>query len=62
MAKKVITKLSYLDKDVSKDLQPYILSISYKDRLENFTSEISLNLADKSENYLNKWYPEIEDA
>ena len=56
---KVIIK--YEQKDITSDIQPYLLSVSYTDYLEGQSDEVQVELEDVDGRWRQKWYPEQGD-
>lgn len=56
---KVIIK--YEQNDITSDIQPYLLSVSYTDYLEGQSDEVQVELEDVDGRWRQKWYPEQGD-
>lgn len=50
-------KLTYDQKDVTTELAPFILAISYTDVLEGESDELEVNIEDKDHRWKNGWFP-----
>lgn len=50
-------KLTYGQKDVTTELAPYILQITYTDVLEGESDELEVNIEDKDSRWKNGWFP-----
>lgn len=48
--------------NISKDISPYLLSISYTDNEEDETDDLQITLQDREQLWLNKWLAEAVDA
>ena len=57
------TELSiiYENKDISRDIAPFLLSFTYNDNASDKADDIALSLEDRSKNWLNGWFPEKGD-
>lgn len=53
--------VKYEQKDISSDIRPYFLSLSYTDYLEGQSDEIQLDLEDTDGRWLRSWYPNQGD-
>lgn len=56
------TIIIYEGKDVTRDFETIIESVTFKEYLENKASEIDLTLSNASGNFFNDWHPSIDDA
>lgn len=50
-------KLTYDQKDVTTELAPYILAISYTDVLSGESDELEVNIEDRDHRWKNGWFP-----
>ncbi len=50
-------RLTYDKKDVTAELAPYILQITYTDVLEGESDELEVNIEDKDHRWKNGWFP-----
>lgn len=50
-------KLTYDQKDVTTQLAPYILQITYTDVLEGESDELEVNIEDRDHRWKNGWFP-----
>ena len=53
--------IKYEQKDITSDIRPYFLSLSYTDYLEGQSDEIQLELEDVDGRWLRTWYPNQGD-
>lgn len=53
--------LTYEKKDISAQLAPYVLSITYTDYLQGQSDELDINLEDRDERWKKGWYPQKGD-
>ena len=53
--------IKYEQKDITSDIQPYLLSVSYTDYLEGQSDEVQVELEDVDGRWRQKWYPEQGD-
>ncbi len=51
-------KITYAGKDVTADLAPYLLELTYTDRLNGQSDELDITLMDNIGRWLDNWYPE----
>jgi phage protein D len=49
--------LVYSKKDISADIAPYVLSVSWTDHLEGESDEIEIELEDRDGLWMDAWYP-----
>lgn len=54
--------LEYEGKDISKDVSPYILQITYTDALQGESDDLEINLEDRDSRWKNGWWPQKGDA
>ena len=50
-------KLTYGQKDVTTELAPFILAITYTDALEGESDELEVNIEDRDHRWKNGWFP-----
>jgi uncharacterized protein len=50
-------KLTYDQKDVTTELAPFVLAITYTDCLEGESDELEVNLEDRDHRFKNGWFP-----
>lgn len=50
-------KLTYDQKDITSELAPYILQITYTDVLEGESDELEVNIEDRDSRWKNGWFP-----
>lgn len=50
--------VSYNNKNITSDISPFLLSISYTDKTEGESDEIEIELHDADDRWKNSWYPE----
>lgn len=48
--------------DITKDISPYLLSVSYTDNEEDETDDLQISLQDRDQIWLSKWLQEAVDA
>ena len=53
--------LEYEGKDISKDVSPYILQITYTDVLQGEADSLEINLEDRDHRWKNGWFPQKGD-
>lgn len=53
--------ITYNNKDVTADITPYIISITYKDATEEKSDEIQIQVTNSSNIWLNEWYTKFKD-
>lgn len=53
--------LEYAGKDISADIAPYILDITYTDALQGESDDIEINLTDADHRWKNGWFPQRGD-
>lgn len=53
-----VGQLAYNGKDISADIAPYLLSVTYTDYLEGESDEIEVRLENTDRRWENEWYPE----
>lgn len=49
--------IKYNGKNITKDITPYILSFSYKDNISKQADDITLELRDNKQLWINGWFP-----
>ena len=54
--------LSYEQKDITADIAPYLISLSYTDYLGEQSDELQVDFEDVDGRWLRSWYPEQGDA
>lgn len=62
MARYVELKINYEGANISKDLEPYILSFTYNDNSGDKSDDINLTLQDRDSDWLNGWLPSKGDS
>ena len=55
-------RILYGQKDISSDISPYLISVSYTDRLSGESDELELRLEDTDGRWRGDWYPGKGDA
>ena len=55
LARRTEVKLYFKDVDISKDLSKYLLSLSFTDKEEDETDDISISLDDREGNWIKDW-------
>lgn len=50
-------RLVYDQKDVTVDLAPFILSVTYTDVLEGESDELTVSVEDRDHRWKNNWFP-----
>ena len=55
--RQVKPKIVYSKKDITKDLAPYLLSLTYTDYAHGKADDLELRLADPEKLWLSDWYP-----
>lgn len=60
-ARQVAAKITIEAKDVSADLAPYLIALSYTDNAHGKTDDISITLHDRDGVWKSKWMPEKGD-
>lgn len=50
-------RLTYAGKDVTVELAPYVLSVTYTDVLEGESDELTVNIEDRDHRWKNGWFP-----
>ena len=55
LARRTEVKLYFKDKDISKDLSKYLLSLSFTDKEEDETDDISISLDDREGKWIKDW-------
>jgi phage protein D len=53
--------LTYETKDITAYIAPFLLSVTYTDRLEGESDEIEINLEDRDHRWQNAWFPSKGD-
>lgn len=53
--------LEYAGKDISRDVSPYILQITYTDALEGESDDLEIQLEDRDHRWKNGWWPQKGD-
>ena len=54
--------IAYEQKNITADIKPYLLSISYTDYLGGMSDELQIDIEDVDGRWLNAWYPEQGDS
>ena len=52
-------KLTYENKDITKDISPMLVSLSYTDALENESDSIDITVENASGKWIDDWYPQL---
>lgn len=60
-ARKPTAQILYNGKDITKDITPYLVELSYEDKVTGESDEISVTLDDSKRLWQNAWYPEKGD-
>ena len=55
LARRTAVKLYFKGRDISKDLSKYLLSLSYTDKEEDETDDISISLDDREGKWIKDW-------
>ena len=55
LARRTAVKLYFKGKDISKDLSKYLLSLSFTDKEEDETDDISISLDDREGEWIKDW-------
>ncbi|MBI3584191.1 MAG: hypothetical protein HY096_09640 [Nitrospinae bacterium] len=55
-------KIVWAGKDVSKDVSPYLLNLTYTDHLHGKSDEIQLTFEDRDDKWKSSWYPSKGDV
>lgn len=55
LARRTAVKLYFKGKDISKDLSKYLLSLSFTDKEEDETDDISISLDDREGKWIKDW-------
>jgi len=50
-------KIIYEGEDITKNLEPYLLSLTVNDKLSGEADDLNLTLADKDKKFLGQWFP-----
>ena len=58
LAKQNRAKIIYDNKDISSDLAPYLLSVSYSDQMSNKADDLTISLEDSAGLWCGDWMPE----
>lgn len=53
--------LEYEGKDISNDISPYILQVTYTDALKGESDDLEINLEDRDHRWKNGWFPQKGD-
>lgn len=53
--------LEYENKDITKDIAPFILQITYTDALQGESDDLQINLEDRDHRWKNGWWPQKGD-
>jgi hypothetical protein len=54
--------IEYAGKDISRDIAPYVLDITYTDVLEGESDDLQINLEDRDHRWKNGWFPQKGDV
>ena len=54
--------IKYANKDITADISPYMLELTYTDALEGESDTVDLQLEDVDGRWINAWYPEHGDT
>lgn len=57
-ARRIDINIKYDNKDISTDLKPYLLGLSYNDVLSGQADDIQITLEDKKDIWKSDWFPE----
>ena len=60
-AVKATYQIFYNSKNITNDITPFCIGLSYTDKTENASDEIEINLENKDGRWLNEWYPTKND-
>ena len=55
LARRTAVKLYFKGRDISKDLSKYLLSLSFTDKEEDETDDISISLDDREGKWIKDW-------
>lgn len=55
-------QLLYQQRDITHDLMPHLISLTYLDHLTGKSDELEVELADAAGQWLNAWYPGLGDT
>lgn len=61
-AEPTVWRIGYLGRDLTADLSPYVLGVTWTDYLSGQSDEISIELEDTDDKWLGVWYPVKGDA
>jgi phage protein D len=56
-AEPTVWRIGYLGRDLTADLSPYVLGVTWTDYLSGQSDEISIELEDADDRWLGDWYP-----
>lgn len=54
--------VEYEGKDITKDISPYFLQITFTDNLKGETDDLEINLEDRDHRWKNGWFPQRGDS
>ena len=54
--------LAYEQKDITSDVTPYVISVTYTDNLSGVSDDLSVELEDADGRWIDSWYPGKGDA
>lgn len=56
--RQVIPLISYNDKDITEDITPYLISLSYTDNMSGYADDLTIELEDRAGVWLSDWFPD----
>lgn len=56
--RKVTPLITYNGKDISEDLAPYLISVSYTDNLSGYADDLEIKLEDREGLWASDWFPD----
>ncbi len=56
--RKVTPLITYNGKDISEDLAPYLISVSYTDNLSGYADDLEITLEDREGLWASDWFPD----
>jgi len=62
LARRTKAEITFAGVDITKDIQPYLLSLSYTDNAEDEADDLQLTLQDRDGLWLEKWLQEAVEA
>lgn len=57
-----VFQLSYGQRNITSDIAPYVLSVTYTDYLSGQSDELEVTLEDSDGRWINAWYPRRETS